>query len=66
MALRRLLPGSGIIPVRYHKGKFMDLRDMDSLRINDRQKNNDPIHITADDRECKCAVIKLLSEIDNE
>jgi len=65
MALRRLLPGSGIIPVRYHKGKFMDLRDMDSLRINDRQKNNDPIHITADDRECKCTVIKLLSEIEN-
>jgi len=65
MVLRRLLPGSGIIPVRYHTGKFMDLRDMDSLGINDRQKNNDPIHVTADDRECKCAVIKLLSEIEN-
>jgi len=65
MVLKRLLPGSGIIPARYYTGKFMDLRDMDSLRINDRQKNNDPIHITADDRECKCAVIKLLSEIEN-
>jgi ERCC4-type nuclease len=35
------------------------------MRINDRRKNNDPIHITADDRECKCEVIKLLSEIEN-
>jgi len=65
MVLKRLLPGSGIIPARYQTCKFVDLRDMDSLRINDRQKNNDPIHITADDRECKCAVIKLLSEIEN-
>ena len=35
------------------------------MRINDRRKNNDPIHITADDREQKSEVIKLLSEIEN-
>jgi hypothetical protein len=39
---------------------------MERMRINDRQKNNDPIHITADDRECISDVINLLSEIENE
>ena len=38
---------------------------MDRMRINDRQKNNDPIHIAADDRECRCKVIKSLSKIEN-
>jgi len=35
------------------------------MQINNRRKNNDPIHITADDREQKSEVIKLLSEIEN-
>ena len=38
---------------------------MDRMRINDRQTNNDPINITADDRECKSEVIILLSKIEN-
>lgn len=38
---------------------------MVSLRINDRRKSNDPIHITADDRECKSKVIMSLSEMEN-
>ena len=35
------------------------------MRTNDRRKTNDPIQITADDRECKSNVIRSLSEIDN-
>jgi ERCC4-type nuclease len=35
------------------------------MRINVKRKNNDPIHITADDRECKSKVIRSLSEIEN-
>lgn len=35
------------------------------MRLNNKQKNNDPIHITADDRECKSKVIISLSEIEN-
>ena len=38
---------------------------MDRMRKNNRRKNNDPIHITADDRECKSEVINMLSEIEN-
>ena len=38
---------------------------MDRMRKNNIRKNNDPIHITADDRECKSEVIKMLSEIEN-
>jgi len=38
---------------------------MDRMRINNRRKNTDPIQITADDRECKSEVIKMLSEIEN-
>jgi DNA excision repair protein ERCC-4 len=38
---------------------------MDRIRTNDRRKTNDPIQITADDRECKSNVIRSLSEIDN-
>ena len=54
----------------YHSGQvsygvIYGLKNMDSLRINDRRKNNDPIHITADDRECKSKVIMSLSEMEN-
>jgi DNA excision repair protein ERCC-4 len=38
---------------------------MDRIRTNDRRKTNDPIQITADDRECKSDVINSLSEIQN-
>ena len=35
------------------------------MRLNDKHKNNDPIHITADDRESKSDVINSLSEIED-
>lgn len=38
---------------------------MDKMRLNDRQKNKDPNHITADDRECKSKVIMSLLEMEN-
>jgi ERCC4-type nuclease len=38
---------------------------MDRIRINDRRKSNDSIHIIADDRECKSYVIRSLSGIEN-
>jgi len=38
---------------------------MDRMRISDKSKINDPIHITADDRERKSDVIKMLSGIEN-
>lgn len=38
---------------------------MDRKKNVDMQKNKDPIHIIADDRECKSDVINLLSEFEN-
>ena len=38
---------------------------MHTQQINDRKKDNDLIHITADDRERKSSVIMSLSEIEN-
>jgi DNA excision repair protein ERCC-4 len=38
---------------------------MDNKQNDNMQKNKDPIHIIADDRECKSDVIKFLSEIEN-
>jgi ERCC4-type nuclease len=37
---------------------------MDKMRPNDNQENNDPVRITADDRESKSDVIKSLLEIE--
>ena len=38
---------------------------MDNKQNDNMQKNKDPSHIIADDRECKSDVIKFLSEIEN-